>query len=96
MFSKEFEIVLMIVLAVITVMFLMGKGDLFLKTKGTQAKRTPEEQKKLGRVSGCFTGLLLVGEGAMFFFGDQRWITIVYLVIAVGGLLGFAAYGRNH
>lgn len=97
MFSKEFEIVLIIALAVITVMCFIGKGDIFLKTKGQQeSKRTPEEQKKFGRVIGCFTAFLLVAECVLYFFGYMQWVTIAYLVAVAGVFLGLVVYCKNH
>lgn len=90
MFSKEFEILLIAALAVITVLLFIGKGEFFLKTKKGQKKRTPEEQRKFGRGVSYFTGAMTVAEVVLFACGSLQWVSIAYLVVIVviiGGLI---------
>lgn len=95
MFSKEFEIVLIAGLAIITVLLFLGRGDFMLKTKQEQKKKSPEEQKKFSRGISFFTGFWMVAELILFLFGDQKWVNISYLVAVLIALAGLIFYCKK-
>ena len=45
LFSRTFEVLLIAILVVVTVMLLTGHGSIFLKSKGSKRQLTPEEEK---------------------------------------------------
>lgn len=73
MFSESFDWILAVVLAVVSVLLLIGKGDFFLDAfngnkENPRKKWPPEKKMKFSRVMGIFTGCLAVSELFMALF----------------------------
>jgi len=99
MFSQEFEVIMCIALVVITVLLFLGKGDFMLQTKDDKAKkkRTPEEQLKFSRGLSIFTGIWLLAQLGMMFFGEQaRWVPTVYVGVIVATFVGLVFYSKKN
>lgn len=96
MFSIEFEIIICIALAVVTVLLFLGKGDFMLNSKGAVNTRTPEEQLKFSRGMSCFTGVWLITELGVIFLGKAKWFMPVYLVVLVGTFVALVFYSKKH
>lgn len=95
MFSTEFEIILIVLLAGVTLLLLLGHGDFILKTKNEKVKRSPQEQKKFGRQIACFTGIWMVAEILLMLFGSQQWVTIVYIVVVLATMVGLVVFCKK-
>ncbi|MGI6008183.1 MAG: hypothetical protein ACOX8E_11910 [Ruminococcus sp.] len=87
LFSRTFEIILIAILIVVTVMLFTGHGSVFLKSKGSTRKLTPEEEKIMGRKLGCVTLLWLLAEFLLVLFGQYVWVTVAYMVIIAVSLV---------
>jgi len=98
MFSREFEVIICIALAVVTGLLFFGKGDFMLKTKDdTVKKRTPEEQLKFSKGLSAFTAIWLVAELGMFFFADRgSWVVIAYLGVLILTFVGLVFYSKKN
>lgn len=96
MFSTEFEIILIVLLAGVTLMLLLGRGDFILKTKNPQTKRSPEEQKAFGRKIAGFTGVWLVAEIILTLFGSQQWVVIAYIVVILATMVGLIFFCKKN
>ena len=72
LFSRTFEVLLIAILVVVTVMLLTGHGSIFLKSKGSKRQLTPEEEKIMGRKLGCVTLLWLLAELLLVCFGQYN------------------------
>lgn len=87
LFSRTFEIILIAILVVVTVMLFTGHGSIFLKAKGSTRKFTPEEEKIMGRKLGCVTLLWLLAELLLVCFGQYMWVSLAYMVIIAASLV---------
>ena len=100
MFSREFEIILCIALALVTGLLFFGKGDFMLKTKEDPTvkakKRTPVEQLAYSRGLSAFTGIWLVAEIGMLFFSERgAWVSGVYIGVLVLTFVGLVIYSKK-
>ena len=98
MFSREFEIFICAALAIITVLLFFGKADFMIKSKDAAKanKRTPAEQLKFSRGVSCFTGVWLIAELGLLFFGDVgRWVSLIYLGIVILNFVGLIIFSRK-
>jgi hypothetical protein len=98
MFSREFEVIICIALAVVTGLLFFGKGDFMLKTKDDSAKkRTPEEQLKFSKGLSAFTAMWLVAElGRMFLADRGRWVSGAYLGVLILTFVGLVFYSKKN
>lgn len=96
MFSTEFEIILIIILAGVTLLLLLGHGDFLLKTKNDQRKRSPEEQKKFGRQIACFTGIWMIAEIVLMLFGSVQGVTIGYIIVVLATMVGLIIFSKKN
>lgn len=98
MLSREFEIIICVALAVVTGLLFLGKGDFMLKTKGegVKDKKSPEEQLKYSRGLSYFTGVWLLAELGILFFGDLgKWVSYTYLVVIIATFIGVIFYTKR-
>lgn len=99
MFGREFEVILCIALAVVTALLFFGKGDFMLKTKedATKKKRTPAEQLKFSRGLSAFTGIWLIAQLGMVFFGERGvWVSGVHLGVIIVTFVGLVIYSKKN
>ena len=96
MFGEEFQIIICIALAVITVLLFLGKSDFLLRAKNETKKQTPEERQKFSRGLSYFTALWLFAELAVIFLGDMQWVGIAYLVVVILSFIGLVIYSKKN
>lgn len=95
LFSQTFEIILIVALAVITVLLFTGNGSFMLKSKHSTVKRSPEEERQLGRQLSYVTGIWLLAEFLLLFFGDSSIASIVYIVVIVITMIILIKFFKN-
>ena len=98
MFSREFEIFICAALAVVTVLLFFGKADFMIKSKDATKgkKRTPEEQLKFSRGVSAFTGMWLIAELGLLFFGEVgRWVSLIYLGVVILSFVGLIIFSKK-
>ena len=96
MFSREFEIILCIALAAITVLLFLGKGNFMLKTKDDlKTKKDPEDQKKFSRGLSYFTLAWFLAQLGVLLIPTARWVDITYIVVLVLTFAGMVIYSKK-
>lgn len=89
MFSESFDWILAVILAVISVLLFIGKGDFFLdlfngNRENPRKKWPPEKQQKFSKVMGIFTGCLAVAELLMALFAQTYpMVTLGILIFMI-------------
>jgi cell division protein FtsW (lipid II flippase) len=96
LFSRSFEIFLIAALAVITVLLFTGNGSFMLKSKNSTKTRTPEEEKKMGRQLSYVTGIWLLAEFLLLFFGNSAIASIIYIVVIVISMIILVKFFKNN
>lgn len=96
MFSREFEIILIVLLAGVTLLLLLGHGDFLLKTKNAKKKRSAKEQKELGRKLAVFTGIWTIAEVFLMLMGSQQWVIIAYIVVILATMVGLIVFCKKN
>ncbi len=87
-----FDWILVTILATISVVLLLGKGDMILNALNGNnprraKKRSEEEKKRFSRAMGVFVAVLALDELLIVFFADLQWVMFLCLVIAVVDLV---------
>ena len=87
-----FDWILVTILATISVVLLLGKGDMILNALNGNnprraKKRSEEEKKRFSRAMGVFVVVLALDELLIVFFADLQWVMFLCLVIAVVDLV---------
>ena len=100
MTGSIFDWVLAAVLATISVILLLGKGEFILKAiNGGRRKETrwgDKEKKRYSRAMGVFVGVLAIDEVIIALYSDNQWMMLACLLIAVGALVGMGKFSRNY
>ena len=102
MFGQEFSIVLSIILAVLTVVFFLGKGagvmDMFQgKNAPQRKKKSPEDELRYQRAIGVFCLILTISELLNAFIGYQYpFFGIVTIAVVVLDLVFIILYIRKN
>lgn len=101
MFGPIFDGVFAAILIILTIIFLMGKGEKILQffngnRKLQNKKRTEEEKKQYSRVMGIFTGILAVSEILVALYPDNRIIIILSLGIVIADLVAVGIYSKKY
>ena len=99
MLSREFEVIICIILAAVTVLLFFGKGDFMLKAKedAKQKKKTAQEQLKFSRGISAFTGVWFLAELGMLFFGEKgAWVSGVYIGVIILTFIGLVWYSKKN
>ena len=100
MTGSIFDWVLAAVLATISVILLLGKGEFILKAiNGGRRKEKrcgDKEKKRYSRAMGVFVGVLAIDEVIIALYSDNQWMMLVCLLIAVGALVGMGKFSRNY
>ena len=99
MFSREFEIIICIGLAVVTALLFFGKGDFMLKTKEDRVKKqkTPAEQLRYSRGLSGFTAIWLAAELGMLFLSERGgWVSAAYLAVIILTFVGLVFYSKKN
>lgn len=95
-----FDWVLAAVLATISVILLLGKGEFILKAVNggrRKEKRWGEKEKKrYSRAMGVFVAVLAVDEVIIALYAKNQWVMLLCLAIAVAALAGMGMYSRNY
>lgn len=100
MLGSIFDWVLAAVLATISVILLLGKGDFILKAVNggrRKEKRWGEkEKKKYSRAMGVFVGVLAIDEVIIALYSENQWVMLLCLVIAVCALVGMGKFSKSY
>ncbi len=96
LFSKEFEIIILGVLAIVTIMLFTGHGEFATKQKNSLKKRTREEELRMQRRLGSVTGFWLVAEILLYFFGEYLWVDILYIVVLIISIVYLVKFFSNN
>lgn len=99
MFGPMFDWILAAVLGVVTVILLMGKGDMILKTangkRGRDKNRSEADKKKYSRAMGIFTGVLALDEVLVALYPDNPWVMWGSILIAIAAIIGIGQYAKK-
>ena len=96
MTGSIFDWVLAAVLATISVILLLGKGEFILKGRRKEKRWGDKEKKRYSRAMGVFVGVLAIDEVIIALYSDNQWMMLVCLLIAVGALVGMGKFSRNY
>lgn len=99
--GSVFDWVLATVLATVSVVLLLGKGDMILyamngSNQKKAKKKTEEEKKKFSRAMGIFVAVLAADEVLIAFFSETPWMMVICLLIAVIDLVLIGRYIKKH
>lgn len=96
-YSNSFEIFLIVMLAVFTVMLFTGHGSILLRTvKSNQKKRTPEQERYMAKHLGVVTLLWMVAEIVLTLFGSKGWVIGAYIVILAISMVYLAKFFKKY
>lgn len=97
LYSNSFEMFLIAMLAIFTILLFTGHGSFLLKTvKSNQKKRTPEQEKFLSRHLGVVTLLWMIAELIMTIFSENDWVGIVCITIMAISLIYLAKFFKKY
>lgn len=100
MFGQIFDAILAVILGILTVILLMGKGETILRIfngsrRVQNKKRTEKEKKQYSRVMGAFTGVLALSEAVVALYPDNQWMIMLSLVVVVADIAAVGVYAKK-
>ena len=104
MFGSTFDWVFAAILAILAVVFFLGKGGGVLRAFSGKnndmlvtKKRTPEEEMRYQRAFGWFMLVMAAGEVLMALWGSvYLWVPIVSIIVVIVGIIVLVRYLRKN
>lgn len=94
-----FDWILAGVLAVLSVILLIGKGDAILRVINGKRKvskhRTEGEKITYSRAMGVFVGILALDEVMVAMFPKNQYIMFMSVLIAIAAIVGMGNYAKK-
>lgn len=99
MFGSMFDWILAAILGVVSVVLLLGKGDVILKTmngkRGRDKNKSDADKKKYSRAMGIFTGVLALDEVVVALYPDNQWVIWGSILVAIGAIIGIGQFAKK-